>query len=121
MFELTEEQRQAVEQGEPVRVSLDSRDGVLLRTDAYKRIQAILEAERSVIGAGHTRGPVEPPDLLEALPLSAEERAVLGEVVLLPLSRYEEILALVQDDRERTAWHGAVRAAQQSWAQENPY
>jgi hypothetical protein len=94
---------------------------VLLRTDVYQRIQGVLEAERAVIGAGHTRGPVELPALLEALPMSGEERAVLGDVALLPGSRYEEIQALVLDDRERAAWHGAVGQAQRSWVQDNPY
>ncbi len=121
MIELTEAQRQAVVQGEPVRASLDNRDVVLLRTDVFKRIQAVLEAERTLISAGHTRGPVELPEPLEALPMSAEERLLLGDVILLPASRYDEIHALVLDDRERTAWHGAVGAAQRSWAQENPF
>lgn len=104
-----------------MRASLDSREVVLLRADIYKRIQTVLDTERTVILAGQTRGPVEPPDSLEALPMSAEERSVLGDVAILPASRYEEIQALVLDDRERTAWHNAMGAAQRSWAQENPF
>jgi hypothetical protein len=74
-----------------------------------------------MILAGQTRGPVELPDPLEALPLSAEDRAVLGDVALLPASWYEEVHALILDDRERAGWHSAVAAAQRSWAKENPY
>jgi hypothetical protein len=121
MIGLSEQQRQAVNQGGAVRFSLDSREVVLLRTDIYRRIQAVLEVERAVIEAGHTRGPVEPPEPLEALSLSSEQRALLGDVAALPVSRYEEIQALIVDDRERAAWHSAVGAAQRSWAQDNPY
>jgi len=121
MIELTEQQRQAMERGGVVRMSLDRGDVMLLCPAVYKRIQAVLEAERAVIDAGHTRGPIEPPAPLEALSLSSEERALLGDVAALPASRYEEVQALLLDDRERAAWHGAVEAAQRSWGQDNPY
>ena len=51
MIELTEAQRQAVDQGEPVRACLEGRDVVLLRTEIYCRIQSTLEVERAVIAA----------------------------------------------------------------------
>ena len=120
MIELNEEQRHALGQGIPIRTTRDGHDVVLLWAEVYRRIKGVLETERAVIGAGHTRGLVASPDPLEALPLSPEEHALLPDVALLPGTRYEEILALVRDDQERTAWHSAVKAAQQSWARENP-
>jgi len=120
MIQLTEKQRQTLEQGGAATASLDNRDVVLLRTDIFHRIQAVLETERALIAAGHTRGPVQIPESLTGLPLSAAERATLGDVVVLPGNRFEEIAELVLDDQERAAWHGAIGAAQRSWAQENP-
>src|SRR5579859_4055073 len=116
MIELNDDQRQAVQRGEPLQVCVDGRDLVLLRTDIYRRIRAILQVERGVIAAGHTRAPVTLPEPLEALPADG-----LVEVVELPADRFSEIQELVADDRERTAWHGAIANAQESWAKENSY
>ena len=116
MIELNEEQRQAVERGEPVLVCAAGREIVLLRCEVYRRIRAVLEVERGVIAAGHTRGPVTAPQPLEALPADG-----LPDVVQLPAERFAEIKELVADDRERSAWHGAIAEAQESWARDNPY
>ena len=118
-IELNEEQRHSLGQGTAVRTTRDGHDVVRFRADIYRRIKAVLETERAIIAGGHTRGLVAPPHPLEALALYAEERA-LPDVAFLPGTRYEEILALVRDDRERVGWHGAVKAAQESWAWGNP-
>jgi hypothetical protein len=114
--QFTQEQRQALEQGKPVQAFLEERAVVFLRPDVYQRIRAILEVERAVIEAGHTRGPVTAPDQLEALPLSAEDQARVGDVAVLPGNRYEAIRELVTDDRERTAWADAVEEARSEMA-----
>jgi hypothetical protein len=43
MIELTEQQRQAIQQGEPLRVSEGSLDLVLIRADVFESLQALLE------------------------------------------------------------------------------
>jgi hypothetical protein len=116
MIELNEEQRQAVERGEPVLARASGTEVILLRCEVYRRIRAVLEVERGVIAAGHTRGPVTAPEPLEALPADS-----LPDVVQLPGDRFAEIKELVADDRERSAWHGAIAEAQESWARDNPY
>jgi hypothetical protein len=116
MIELNEEQRQAVGRGEPVLAGVAGGEFVLLRSEVYRRIRAVLEVERGVIAAGHTRGPVTAPEPLEATPADG-----IPDVVQLPADRFAEIRELVADDRERSAWHGAIVEAQKSWAKENPY
>lgn len=111
MIELSEAQHQAVERGEPVRACMGDKEFVLLRADLYRRVQAVLETERGVIAAGHTRGPVTAPEPLEALPADG-----IPGVVRLPADRFEEIRELVIDDRERSAWQGAIAEAQRSRA-----
>jgi hypothetical protein len=115
MIELNEEQRQAVERGEPALVSAAGRKLVLLRAEVYRRIRDVLEVERAVIAAGHTRGPVTAPEPLEALPADG-----IADVVQLPADRFAEIRELVTDDRERSAWHGAIAKARESWGRDNP-
>jgi hypothetical protein len=115
MIELNEDQRQAVQRGEPVLVSVSGKRSVLLRTEVYHRIRKVLEVERSLIGAGHTRGPVTPPEPLESLPADG-----IADVVQLPADRFSEIQELVNDHRVRSAWHGAIADAQNSWAKDNP-
>ena len=117
-IELTEQQRQAVEQGEPVRACLDGRNVVLLRNDILRQIQSNLNVERAVIAAGHTRGPIALPTRLEAINVPF---AAPPDLVFLPGERFDEIQELVADDRERAAWVGAVGAAQAKWAKDNPY
>ena len=109
MIELSEVQRQAVERGEPVLACVAGKEFVLLHFDVYRRVEAVLEAERVMIAAGHTRGPVTAPEPLEALPADG-----IPGVSQLPADRFEEIQELVIDDRERSAWHGAIAEAQLS-------
>jgi hypothetical protein len=116
VIELNEEQRHTIERGEPVVVCMDGREVVLLRSVLYLRIRAVLEVERGVIAAGHTRGPVKAPEPLEGITVDG-----MPDVVQLPADRFAEIQELVADDRERTAWQGAVAKAQESWAKENRY
>jgi hypothetical protein len=115
MIELNEDQRRAMERGEPVLACVAGRELVLLRTEVYRRVRAVLEVERGVIAAGHTRGPVTAPAPLEGLPTDG-----IPDVVQLPADRLAEIQELVTDDRERSAWHGAIAQAQESWARDNP-
>jgi hypothetical protein len=115
MIELAEEQRHAVEAGEPVRVFLEGHDVVLLRSDIYRRIQSTLAAERAIIAAGHTRGPVAAPE-----PLSGNQFPPAPEdIVMLPAERMEEIKELVADDRLRTAWVGTIARTQGKWLRDN--
>jgi hypothetical protein len=116
---LTEEQRKVLECGQAMRASLDGCDVVLVRTAVYKNIQTVLEAEKALIEAGHTRGFVQAPEPLEALPISIEQRTVLGDVTMLPGSRFEEIQSLIRDYQHRAAWVDAVSAAQGSLSGEN--
>jgi hypothetical protein len=82
----------------------------LVRGDAvYRRIRAVLDVERGVIAAGHTRGHETIPESLEAIPVDG-----LPDVVQLPADRFAEIQELVTDDLERSAWHGAIAEAQKS-------
>ncbi len=69
-----------------------------------------------MIFAGHTRGPETLPESLEALSVDS-----ISGVVQLPADRFEEIQELVTDDRERSAWHGAIAKAQELWARDNSY
>jgi hypothetical protein len=118
MIELTDQQRQAAAHGTPVLLTVDGRDVVLLRCDIFRRIQAVLETERSLIEAGAIRAPAKASELIRSEPLPADSG--LSDVVLIDAARYDEIRELVEDDRLRSAWVGAVGAAQRSWAQDNP-
>jgi hypothetical protein len=115
MIELNEDQRQTIERGEPLLVGVAGKERVLLRREIYRRIRNVLEVERGMIAAGHTRGPVSVPEPLEALPVEG-----ILDVVELPPDRFAEIQELVADDRERRAWSAAIAKAQASWAKENP-
>jgi len=57
MIELTEQQRQSIQQGEPLRVSADNLDLVLIRADVFESLQALLETAtgrtESVNGPNH--------------------------------------------------------------------
>ncbi len=116
MIELTEAQLHALDSGEPLLLCVGGKAMVLLRSEVYRRIQAVPEVERSVISAGHTRGSVATPEPLDAIAADG-----LPDVVQLPADRFAEIQELVIDDRERMAWNGAIATARESWAKENPY
>src|SRR5436190_466917 len=96
MIQLTEQQRQVLERGEPMGASWEGRDVVLLRSDIYRRIQSILEVERAVIAAGHTRGPATAPEPFAADPFPPAPEAI----VMLPVARLAEIKELVADARQ---------------------
>ncbi len=87
---------------------------VLLRIEVFRRIRAVLEVERGVIAAGHTRGPVRAPE-----PLEARAADGIADVVQLPAERFAEIQELVVDDRERSAWHRAVAKVRESWVKQD--
>ena len=115
MILLTQQQRLDVLRGELVPTTLDQQDVLLVRSDIYSRICNVLDMERAVILAGHTRGPVEPPSPLESIAMSAEDSTALADVVVVAAARRAEIEELVLDDREQTAWRRATGAAQSSW------
>jgi hypothetical protein len=112
MIELTEELRQALARGEPVRIRLDGHDLVLLQAEVYRRIKATLDAERAMIEKGPIRGPVALSGPLEVVSLDQGPTDLPPNVVALPGTRYEEIRELVEDERIRHAFREAgVRSA----------
>jgi hypothetical protein len=58
MIELTEQQRQSIQQGEPLRVSAGNLDLILIRADVFASLQTLLET-----AAGRTESVNGPHDV----------------------------------------------------------
>jgi len=120
-IELTEEVRQAVKRGEPVRVPIEGRNVVLLQANIYQRIKAILDVERAMIESGQTRSPVSLPEPLEESGLVGWQAELGEEIVILRGDKWEEIRELVEDERTRQAFRQAGLRSAAQWLEENPY
>jgi hypothetical protein len=105
MLELTQEQRQELDRGDPVLTEVGGRDVVVLRRDMHRQIERVIDMERALIHAGHTRGPVEAPEPLTPLSVNGTEDYVVLDAARLPEIR-ENVAAL----REEQSWLQAVAA-----------
>jgi hypothetical protein len=115
MIELTQQQRQALEAGEPVATQVGGKAVILLQEDLYRWIQGTLTTERAVIEAGHTRGPVQPPALLANLGRFCDR----GLSFIVTEGNLEELQELAQDARQQREWVRASERAAVSWMKEN--